>query len=121
MKYKYSHTETKTIHKFGVDITLYGTSVPGANLVYEEVKEGHFEEFYDDESTFMWFIFEGSGTFVIDDEKVEVAAKDLVVVPPKKRIHYFGTMKMVLCTTPAFNPKNEHHVRDIDPQESPYK
>ena len=68
----------------------------------------------------MWFIIEGKGTFVIDDEKVPAGPKDLVVVPPNKRIHYFGKMKMILCTTPAFDPANEHHVRDVAESESPY-
>lgn len=120
MKYLYSHDKAKTIKKFGVDITLFGENVATNNLVYEEVTVGHLEEFYSDVSTYMWFVFEGKGTFVIDDERVEAVAKDLIVVPPKKRIHYFGNMKMVLCVTPAYDEKNEHHVRDVDPSESPY-
>lgn len=121
MKYKFTAAEAKKINKFGVDITIYGENVPTNNVVYEEVEIGHLEEFYDDVSTHMWFIIEGKGTFVIDDEKVEVSQNDLIVVGPKKRIHYFGKMKMVLCTTPSFNPQNEHHVRDVSPDESPYK
>lgn len=119
-KYKFSHTDSKTINKFGVDITLYGINQPGANIVYEDVKEGHFEEFLNTVSTCMWFIIDGKGTFVIDDEKTEVGAKDLVVVPPNKRIHYFGTMRMLLVTTPAFDMKNERHIRDVKKEESPY-
>jgi mannose-6-phosphate isomerase-like protein (cupin superfamily) len=121
MKYKYPIEEARKINKFGVDISIYGASVPTNSIVYEEVEIGHLEEFSDDVSTHMWFIIEGKGTFVIDDEKVEVSQKDLVVVPPKKRIHYFGKMRMLLCTTPAFNAANEHHVRDVSPDESPHK
>lgn len=120
MKYLYSHTDAKTINKFGVDITLYGENISSNNIVYEEVTIGHLEEFYDDVSTYMWFIVEGKGTFVIDDEKVVAGPKDIVVVPAKKRIHYFGEMKMVLFVSPSFDEKNEHHIRDIDPSESPY-
>lgn len=120
MQYLYPFDQAKTINKFGVDITIFGAQVSTNNIVYEETETGHLEEFYDDESTYMWFIIEGEGTFVIDDEKVEAKAKDLVVVPPKKRIHYFGKMKMLLCVTPAYNEKNEHHVRNVDPAESPY-
>ena len=120
MKYLYPFDEAKTIQKFGVDITLFGEDVPANNVVYEETEVGHLEEFYDDASTYMWFILEGEGTFIIDDEKIEAKAKDLVVVPPKKRIHYFGKLKMLLCVTPAFDEKNEHHVRDVDATESPY-
>lgn len=121
MKYFYPFSEARTINKFGVDITIYDEGVASNNLVYEETKIGHLEEFLDEVSTHMWFIIEGQGTFVIDDEKIEAGPKDVVVVPPNKRIHYFGQMKMLLCTTPAFDPKNERHVRDIDPSESPYK
>jgi mannose-6-phosphate isomerase-like protein (cupin superfamily) len=120
MKYKYSASEARKINKFGVDITIYKEGVSTNNVVYEEVEIGHLEEFYDDVSTHMWFIIEGKGTFVIDDEKVEVSKNDLVVVGPKKRIHYFGKMRMLLCTTPSFNADNEHHVRDVSPNESPY-
>lgn len=121
MKYRYPFSEAKTKKRFGVDITFFGENVPTNNIVYEDVKVGHLEEFYDDKSTHMWFIIEGKGTFVIDDEKVEASKGDLIVVPPKKRIHYFGKMKMILCTTPAFNEKNEHHVRNVGLDESPYK
>ena len=120
MKYLYPFEEAKTINKFGVDITIFGEGVSTGNLVYEETEIGHLEEFVDSVSTHMWFIVEGNGTFVIDDEKVEAGPKDLVVVPPGKRIHYFGKLKMLLCTTPAFNPENEQHVRDVDENESPY-
>jgi len=119
MKYLYPFNEAKTINKFGVAISIFNTEAP-SSFVHEETKAGHFEEFYNTVSTYTWFIIEGQGTFVIDDEKIEVTAKDLVVVPPNKRIHYFGDMKMLLCVTPAFDPANEHHVREVTVAESPY-
>lgn len=121
MKYLYPYSEARTINKFGVDITIYDENVASNNIVYEETTVGHLEEFLDEVSTHMWFIIEGKGTFVIDDEKIEAGPKDVVVVPPNKRIHYFGKMKMLLCTTPAFDPKNERHIRDVSPSESPYR
>lgn len=120
MKYKFSHKETKTINKYGVNITLYDLENPSANVVYEEVEEGHFEEFLSTNSTYTWFIIEGKGTFVIDDEKISVSINDIVTVPPNKRIHYFGTMRMVLFTVPAFKADNERHIRDVKKEESPY-
>jgi len=119
-KYKYSYKDSKTIQKFGVNITLYGINQPGANIVYEDVKDGHFEEFLSTVSTYMWFIIEGKGTFVVDDEKTEATSKDIIVVPPNKRIHYFGNMRMLLITSPAFDVKNERHIRDVKREESPY-
>lgn len=53
-------------------------------------------------------------------KKIEAQATDLIVIPPKTRIHYFGNMEMVLTVSPAFEEKNERHVRFIDKKESPY-
>lgn len=120
-KFKFTYKDSKTINKYGVDITLYELNNPDANLVYEEVEEGHFEEFLSTKSTYTWFIVDGEGMFVIDDEKISVTAKDIIRVPPHHRIHYFGKMKMILFTVPAFNPENERHIREVKKEESPYK
>lgn len=120
MKYLYPGQEARKATVFGVDITIFGEDVSTNNLVYETCETGRLEEFTDDVSTHMWFIIEGEATFVLNDEKIVVRSGDLVVVPPKTRIHYFGKVKMVLCVTPAFDPKNEHHVRDVAASESPY-
>jgi mannose-6-phosphate isomerase-like protein (cupin superfamily) len=119
-KYKFSHKEAKTINKYGVNITSYCLNNPDANIVYEEVTEGHFEEFLSIKSTYTWFVVEGSGTFVINDEKIQVEAKDIVMVPPNNKIHYFGKMNMILFTVPEFNVENERHIRDVKKEESPY-
>lgn len=121
MKYTFSHKDANRFTKYGINLAVYNENVPAANLVYVEVEVGHLEEFYSERSTFMYLIFEGEGTFVLNDEKVRAAAKDLIVIPPKTRIHYFGKMKMALCVTPAFDEKDEHHVRMVDASESPYE
>lgn len=120
MNYKLSFSEAKSFNKFGVDISAYPLNLTSFDFVYENVTEGHFEEFYSEVSTYTWFIFEGKGTFVVDDESINVVGLDVVSVPPKHRIHYFGKMKMLLMVTPKFDEKNEHHVRDVDKSESPY-
>ena len=89
-------------------------------MVRVSVKEGHFQEFYDIESTFIYTITDGEGMFFLNDEKVPAEAGDQIVIPPKTRIYYFGTMEMVLVTTPAFKADNERHVRLIEKNESPY-
>jgi cupin superfamily acireductone dioxygenase involved in methionine salvage len=119
-QYKFPFSGAKTINKYGVDISIYNLANPNVNMVYEEVVEGHFEEFLNTKSTIVWFIFDGEGTFVINDEKIPVVAKDVVVVPPNNRIHYFGNMKMTLTTVPPFNANDEKHIRDVKKEESPY-
>jgi mannose-6-phosphate isomerase-like protein (cupin superfamily) len=120
MQYKYTADEATKVNKHGIDLTIYGMDCPTANVVHVEVQKGHFQEFYNVESTFIYYIYEGRGTFVLNDEPVEAAATDLIVIPPNTRIYYFGTMKMVLTTTPRYKEENELHVRFVDESESPY-
>jgi quercetin dioxygenase-like cupin family protein len=117
-KYVYHKANATVKHKSGVDITVYDD--PGElspNVVYEEVEKGHSSEWYSDTSTQTWYIIEGRGTFVLDGERHAVSAGDLVVVPPKIKKYYLGKMKMVLITSPAFDPDDEHQVRLIGEDE----
>lgn len=120
-QYKFTAKNAQSFNKHGIDLTVYGESVQEANVVFVSVDKGHFQEFYDVESYFTYYIIEGTGTFFLDDEKVEAKATDLIVIPPNTRIHYFGTMKMVLTVSPAFKEENERHVRFVEENESPYK
>jgi mannose-6-phosphate isomerase-like protein (cupin superfamily) len=123
MKQQYVFTADKAtkFNKYGIDLTVYNESYPPVNVVRVSVKKGQFEEFYDKKSAYIYYIIKGKGTYVLNDEGFEVKATDLVVIPPKTRIHYFGNMEMVLTVCPAFDGKNERHVRLVDESESPYK
>jgi quercetin dioxygenase-like cupin family protein len=120
MKYKYTTTDAKKFNKHGIDLTIYGQNVPQANVVHVSVQEGHFQEFYDTTSTYTYYIEKGQGTFFLNGEAIEAKATDLLVIPPNIKIYYFGKMELVLTVSPAFNEKNERHVRFVDKSESPY-
>ena len=119
-QYKFTAKNARKFNKYGIDLVVYGENVPEANVVYISVKKGHLEEFYDLKSYYIYYIYKGRGTFVLNDERVEVKATDLIVIPPKTRIHYFGNMKMVLTVSPAFDEKNERHIKFVNEKESPY-
>jgi mannose-6-phosphate isomerase-like protein (cupin superfamily) len=120
MKYRFTAKDARKFNKHGIDLTIYGQNVPEANVVHVSVQEGHFQEFYDVESTYTYYIYKGKGTFYLNDEEVQAETTDLIVIPPKTRIYYFGKMEMVLTVSPAFNEKNERHVRFVGKSESPY-
>lgn len=120
-KYKYTTDNAEKFSKHGIDLIIYGEKIPSAEIVRVSVKKGHFQEFYDPESYYMYYIIKGKGTFFLNDEKVEAKATDLIVIPPNTRIHYFGTLEMILTVSPAYNEKNDRHVRFVDEKESPYK
>lgn len=119
-RYKFSENDAQKFSKHGIDLTVYGEGFAPANVVRVHVDEGHFQEFYDKESAFIYSIINGSGIFYLNDEPVDAQTGDLIVIPAKTRIYYFGTMDMVLTVVPAFNPDNEVHVRFVDKAESPY-
>lgn len=121
MQYRFTADKARKFNKHGIDLTVYGEDYPPVNVVHVSVKKGHFQEFYDVKSSYIYYVISGKGMFVLNDEKIEAEATDLIVIPPNTRIHYFGTMEMILTVCPAFDEKNERHVRFVDESESPYK
>ena len=115
MKYKkISFEETNRFSKNGVDFIGYSPIDNNMSFVIETVKEGHFEEFVHDKCTFTYIFLEGKGTFYLDDEKVDVKKGDVLSINPGTRIYYKGNLKQILITTPAYDPKYERHIKNID-------
>lgn len=112
--YLFTAEQATKFSKHGIDLTVYDENYPLANVVRVSVKKGHFEEFYDLKSTYIYYIIEGTGTFYLNDEAIQVKTTDLVVIPPNTRIYYLGSLEMLLTVSPAFNEENERHVRFID-------
>lgn len=110
---KITHAQAEAKQKFGVDMWVYNTGTKAVGFVYDEVHSGHFEEFYHTSSTFLYYVLEGSGTFFLNGEPSTVEAGDVIVATPMTKIYYLGEMKVLLVTTPAWNAKDEVHVRDI--------
>jgi mannose-6-phosphate isomerase-like protein (cupin superfamily) len=121
VKYKYAVRDADRVTKHGIELTVYGQHVPSATVVRVTVDEGHFEEFYDVVSTYTYYIVSGAGTFYLDDAAVVAEATDILVAPPRTRIHYFGRMELVLTVSPQFDERNERHVRFVSASESPYR
>jgi len=109
------------VSKHGINLKIYNGNTPAVNIVTVETDAGHFQEFRMKTIDFHYLILDGFGTFVLDDEKVEVAKGDLLVIKAGTRIHYFGQLKMVLVSTPAFRADDEEHIRFVDKSESPYR
>lgn len=115
MKYKKQElADTTRFNKNGVDFIGYEPISENMSFVIETVEKGHFEEFVHDVSTFTYIFLEGSGTFYLDDEEVNVKAGDVLSISPGTRIYYKGNLKQVLITTPAYDKKFERHIRNIE-------
>lgn len=108
---KSTRKKTERIGKHGINLWVYKVGRKEAGVAYVEVKKGHFQEFYDKKSTFIYYVIAGAGTFYLDEKAIPARATDLVIAPPKTKIYYFGKMKMLLTTVPAWKAENEVHVR----------
>lgn len=113
----YSRRDARRLAKHGVEMWVYADreQSPNAGVVYQETMAGHAEEFIHDRSAFIFYVIEGEGTWVIEDEEYPVVATDVVIVPPGKRFHYRGSLKQICITAPAWDPAFERHLRFMDP------
>lgn len=104
-----------TIEKHGVNMRIYNDrhDCPQAAIAYQETATGHGEEFYHEKSAFIYYIIEGSGTWVIDDIEYAAEKDDVVFVPPGKRFYFRGNLKQICITSPAWEEEFERHVRDV--------
>lgn len=110
---KLTRDKTQLVSKHGINLWVYPVNRKEAGLVYVKVKEGHFQEFYDKKSTFFYYIIKGKGIFYLNRRPIKAKTADILAIPPRTKIYYFGNMEMILVTTPAWQPENEVHVRFI--------
>ena len=104
------------IEKHGVKMHIYNTQeeCPQAAVVYQETEKGHMEEFYHEKSTFIYYILDGEGKWIVEDEEYEVKAKDVLIIPPGKRFYFKGKLKQICVTAPAWEETYEKHVKYIE-------
>jgi len=104
------------LSKHDVNMWIYNSlqQCPQASVAYQETDQGHSQEFRHDKSAFIFYIIEGSGTWVIDGQEHPVEATDVVIVPPGKSFYYRGNLKQVCITAPAWEEEHEHHIRDVE-------
>lgn len=104
------------VSKNEVDMWVYNgkEQLESAAVAYQETRVGHGEEFRHSKSAFVYYIIEGSGEWLIEDESFRVEATDVVIVPPGKRFYYRGNLKQVCITAPAWEPQYEEVVRKVD-------
>ncbi|MFA6090067.1 MAG: AraC family ligand binding domain-containing protein [Candidatus Woesearchaeota archaeon] len=78
-----------------------------AGVVIIKTDKGHETTLIEHECDFIYYILEGSGYFLINDQKEECTSGDLVVIPAGSKFRYVGKIKMLLISTPAFFPEQE--------------
>lgn len=94
--------------KNGFSVSLPKIDNQDISICFVETKEGRDNYCMLDTSTMFYYIIEGNGTFIINNEKCLVKTNDLIEIPPKHKYTYTGYLKMLEVQTPAFNPDDVH-------------
>ncbi len=104
------------IEKHGVRMRIYTTKADCKNaaLLYQDTEIGHTEEFLHERSDFIYYILEGSGSWIVEDREFEVQAGDVVVVPAGKRFWFKGSLKQICITAPAWEEQYERHIKYLE-------
>lgn len=96
----------------GHDGKFFGTDSPLTNHLIIECNDKLTVSLMQNLCEFNYYILEGSGYFMINDEKQSVAQGDLVVVPAGTKYSFGGKLKMFLVNTPHWSPEQETIIED---------
>lgn len=58
----------------------------------------------------IYFIINGNGKFIINDEGTEVEPNDVIFIPKNVPYNIIGKMKFFMICSPEFNPEDDVHL-----------
>lgn len=110
MNDKYIKNISKEIDfsKNGFSVNLPKIDNKDISICFVETKNGRDNYCMLDTSTMFYYIIDGNGIFIINDEKCQIKTGDLIEIPPKHKYTYTGNLKMLEVQTPAFNQNDVH-------------
>lgn len=89
---------------------FFGTNSPRSSHLIVECNEKLTVSLKQHETEFNYYVINGDGYFVINDERQAVKAGDLIVVPPGAKYTFGGKLKMLLISTPKWHAEQEEVV-----------
>lgn len=103
MKYKYTRKNALELGWDGLQVHSYSESSDferaSAGVFEVTTHHGKVKSLLSDR---IYYILEGTGYFIINDERIEVEPTDVIIVPRNTVYDYFGKMKLFLVHTPAY-------------------
>lgn len=98
-----------TFSRVGVTGKIFPTKdiIESTEFLIIETQAGHDTTIIEKACDFCYYILEGSGYFIINDQKETCGVGDLVVIPKGTPFTYKGHLKMLLTVTPPFFPEQE--------------
>ena len=116
---KYTRTDAKTINQGTKVIYKYPTPTKDMDIGKMVIKGRHPEEddtyIIERESSFIIYVFKGTGEIYAGDETYMVGPKDVVFVPKGNKFAVRGKMEYITFNTPAFNPTKAETITKKQP------
>lgn len=91
----------------GHDGKFFGTSSDKTQHLIIECKDKLTVALTQNEAEFNYYVLEGSGYFVLNNDKQDVSKGDLIVVPPGTKYTFGGQLRMLLINTPKWSADQE--------------
>ena len=114
MSYVKKIPKEPTFMQNGLNGYQFDLDKKGLEISYIDCFKGHDKYCRDTESTLIYYVLEGKGQYVINNEKLSVQKGDVVEVPVNAEFVYAGNMKLILIMTPGFKPENNIEIKDND-------
>lgn len=91
----------------GHDGKFFGTNSDTTQHLIIECKDKLAVALTQRKAEFNYYVIEGTGYFILNDDKQTVTKGDLVVVPPGTKYTFGGQLKMLLINTPKWSADQE--------------
>ncbi|MGI8419299.1 MAG: cupin domain-containing protein [Candidatus Levyibacteriota bacterium] len=98
-----------SFEKVGINGKIFPISdlTAKSEFVLVQTQSGHETTIIEHDSDFIYYVLEGEGYFLIEDQKESCAQGDLVVIPAGKKFTYKGNLKLLLSCTPPWTQEQE--------------
>ena len=108
MKYKYCFKDALQLGWDGLKVYSYSEKTDferaSAGVFEVTTHHGKVKSLVSDR---IYYVLEGSGQFIINNESFDVSQSDVIIVPRNTEYDYMGKMKLFLVHTPAFDYTQE--------------
>ena len=112
--YKKELPENPSFEQEGLKGYNYDIICENMSLSMEDCFKGHDYYHTNVYSTKTYYIIDGSGTFKINEEIIEVEKGDVIEIPPKTEFVFAGKMKLLLIMVPGYRPQDGINGKEND-------
>lgn len=109
MKYVLEEPKEPSFNKVGVEGRIFPTELLSKNVQFFTVrtKTGHDTTIIEHKCDFFYYVLEGSGVFIINDNEFSCRIGNLVVIPQGTKFTYKGDLVMLAASSPPWSEEQE--------------